>query len=331
MVELVPNLKVFGGDDRIDALTTKVTHGDTFNVGSLNVKVRVQKKVPFSLIFIFGLSSASSLPAIQLVTFATLSLTKLAMIHLRFLPVRPRERKWLTPSLRASPLSGDTLFLGGCGRFFEGDATQMHRALVEVLGQLPDETRVYCGHEYSLQNLKFGQHVEPNNEDIVAKIAWCQEQRNKTPAVPTVPSTIGILNQEHWPDRNMNCYFIFYLFQLRKRKSILSWEWPKRLFRTMPRPLAMPLLQWPPSGKKRTTLKLNKIKYYYFIFWFLFRLQENSFLSNLWVCLEQNEENKVMMMMDINVFLLTSFSDSLNSCHFWLSRVVTSFLVSSTL
>lgn len=87
--------------------------------------------------------------------------------------------------------TGDTLFLGGCGRFFEGDGAQMNEALNVKLAQLPDETKVYCGHEYSIQNLTFGNHVEPNNEVIKAKLTWCQSKRNETPAKPTVPSTIG--------------------------------------------------------------------------------------------------------------------------------------------
>ncbi|KAK2741317.1 Cytoplasmic glyoxalase II [Onygenales sp. PD_40] len=51
--------------------------------------------------------------------------------------------------------TGDTLFIGGCGRFFEGTAQQMHKALNEVLASLPDDTKVYPGHEYTLQNVKF--------------------------------------------------------------------------------------------------------------------------------------------------------------------------------
>ena len=51
--------------------------------------------------------------------------------------------------------------------------------------------KVYCGHEYSIQNLTFGNHVEPNNEVIKAKLTWCQSKRSETPAKPTVPSTIG--------------------------------------------------------------------------------------------------------------------------------------------
>lgn len=87
--------------------------------------------------------------------------------------------------------TGDTLFLGGCGRFFEGTADQMYHALVTVLGGLPGDTKVYCGHEYSLQNLPFGQQVEPDNRDIAAKIRWCQAQREASPPLPTVPSTIA--------------------------------------------------------------------------------------------------------------------------------------------
>lgn len=85
--------------------------------------------------------------------------------------------------------TGDTLFLGGCGRFFEGTADQMYSALVEKLAKLPDETDVYCGHEYSLQNLKFGNHVEPENDVILKKIEWSKVKRDANE--PTVPSTIA--------------------------------------------------------------------------------------------------------------------------------------------
>lgn len=53
--------------------------------------------------------------------------------------------------------AGDTLFLAGCGRFFEGDAQQMHRALIKTIGSLPAETLVYCGHEYTVTNLKYAE------------------------------------------------------------------------------------------------------------------------------------------------------------------------------
>ena len=51
---------------------------------------------------------------------------------------------------------------------------------------------MYCGHEYSLQNLAYGHHVEPESTVIQDKIAWCTEMREKDPPEPTVPSTIGM-------------------------------------------------------------------------------------------------------------------------------------------
>lgn len=64
----------------------------------------------------------------------------------------------------------------------------MHKALIQVLGALPDETKVFCGHEYSLQNLKFAAHVEPENDDIKKKITWSKRQREENK--PTVSSII---------------------------------------------------------------------------------------------------------------------------------------------
>jgi hydroxyacylglutathione hydrolase len=65
----------------------------------------------------------------------------------------------------------------------------MYSALIEKLSKLPDETKVFCGHEYSLQNLKYANHVEPNNETISAKIEWSKLKR--AAGEPTVPSTIA--------------------------------------------------------------------------------------------------------------------------------------------
>ncbi|KAF2838208.1 Metallo-hydrolase/oxidoreductase [Patellaria atrata CBS 101060] len=58
--------------------------------------------------------------------------------------------------------TGDTLFIGGCGRFFEGTAEEMHKALNETLASLPDDTKVYPGHEYTKGNVKFGVTVSQN-------------------------------------------------------------------------------------------------------------------------------------------------------------------------
>lgn len=86
-------------------------------------------------------------------------------------------------------LCGDTLFSGGCGRLFEGSPEQMHQSL-QRLAQLPDETKVYCTHEYTQANLAFARHVEPGNQALIAYQAECQQIRaNK---LPTLPSSIGL-------------------------------------------------------------------------------------------------------------------------------------------
>src|SRR6185503_19619993 len=84
--------------------------------------------------------------------------------------------------------TGDTLFAGGCGRLFEGDAAQMMRSLAK-LAALPDETRVYCGHEYTEKNLRFAAELEPSNRPLSEKLATVQALRRQ--GTPTVPSTIA--------------------------------------------------------------------------------------------------------------------------------------------
>ena len=83
---------------------------------------------------------------------------------------------------------GDTLFSAGCGRLFEGTALQMFNSL-EALSHLPPETQVYCGHEYTLNNLKFALTVEPNNTHSQQKLREVQQLRSNN--TPTLPSTIG--------------------------------------------------------------------------------------------------------------------------------------------
>ncbi|CAI0459266.1 unnamed protein product, partial [Linum tenue] len=84
--------------------------------------------------------------------------------------------------------TGDTLFIAGCGKFFEGTAEQMHQSLCVTLASLPKHTQVYCGHEYTVKNLQFAQTVEPENAKIKQKLSWAQQQRQA--GLPTIPSTI---------------------------------------------------------------------------------------------------------------------------------------------
>jgi hydroxyacylglutathione hydrolase len=85
--------------------------------------------------------------------------------------------------------TGDTLFAAGCGRLFEGTPAMMHESLNVKLAALPDETLLYCGHEYTASNLRFAQHVEPGNAAVRAKAERVAAQRARNE--PTVPSTIG--------------------------------------------------------------------------------------------------------------------------------------------
>ncbi len=84
--------------------------------------------------------------------------------------------------------TGDTLFAGGCGRLFEGDAAQMMASLGK-LAALPDDTRVFCGHEYTEKNLQFALTLEPGNRALVEKYQRVQDLRRA--GKPTVPSTIA--------------------------------------------------------------------------------------------------------------------------------------------
>jgi hydroxyacylglutathione hydrolase len=83
---------------------------------------------------------------------------------------------------------GDTMFSGGCGRLFEGTPAQMLASL-DALATLPDETQVYCAHEYTAANLRFALAVEPGNAALVAYAADVARLREQQ--VPTVPTTIG--------------------------------------------------------------------------------------------------------------------------------------------
>jgi hydroxyacylglutathione hydrolase len=84
---------------------------------------------------------------------------------------------------------GDTLFAGGCGRIFEGTPTQMLASL-DKLAALPDDTKVYCAHEYTISNLRFALAAEPANTALAARFETEQAKRKQN--IPTVPSNIGL-------------------------------------------------------------------------------------------------------------------------------------------
>jgi hydroxyacylglutathione hydrolase len=99
---------------------------------------------------------------------------------------------YFPPDLPTEPgelFCGDTLFAGGCGRLFEGSPAQMVESL-EKLSRLPDNTRVWCAHEYTLKNLRFAATVEPSNHDLQVRLQEVEVSRRQ--GEPTIPSWLGI-------------------------------------------------------------------------------------------------------------------------------------------
>jgi hydroxyacylglutathione hydrolase len=87
---------------------------------------------------------------------------------------------------------GDVLFAGGCGRVFEGDAKMMWETLSR-LARLPDETEIYCGHEYTVDNLHFAAHVERENTVVRQRLA--EEIKKRANGIPTLPSLMSLERQ----------------------------------------------------------------------------------------------------------------------------------------
>lgn len=84
--------------------------------------------------------------------------------------------------------SGDTLFSMGCGRLFEGTAVQMWNSLSKIL-ELPDDTMIYCGHEYTAANTKFCLSIEPDNKDLQARAEEVSSLR--AAGKPTLPVSLA--------------------------------------------------------------------------------------------------------------------------------------------
>ncbi|MFJ4157928.1 hydroxyacylglutathione hydrolase [Pseudomonas sp. NPDC089752] len=114
------------------------------------------------------------------VEFQVLAVPGHTLGHIAFFSDQPA-----TPVL----FSGDTLFAAGCGRMFEGQPEQMQPALAR-LAALPEQTEVYCAHEYTLSNLRFAKAVEPSNPDVVQRFE--EVTRLRTENRITLPSTIAL-------------------------------------------------------------------------------------------------------------------------------------------
>ncbi|XP_067162448.1 hydroxyacylglutathione hydrolase-like protein isoform X2 [Apteryx mantelli] len=150
LAKLRPGLRVYGADERIGALTHRVAHGEELAFGAIRVRCLLTP----------GHTSG----------------------HACYF-------MWEDESPDAPALfSGDALLVGGCGKLCEGTAEQMYASLAGVLGALPKETKVFCGHEYAVRNLKFALKVEPENEIVKQKLAWAKRRDDED--LPAVPSTL---------------------------------------------------------------------------------------------------------------------------------------------
>jgi len=110
-------------------------------------------------------------------------------ISLKVLDIPGHTRGHIAYMGEGSVFCGDTLFGCGCGRLFEGTAAQLHHSL-QRLAQLPDNTRVYCAHEYTEANIRFALACEPGNAQL--KQRQSDARTLCASGQPTLPSTIAL-------------------------------------------------------------------------------------------------------------------------------------------
>ncbi|NP_001090483.1 hydroxyacylglutathione hydrolase like S homeolog [Xenopus laevis] len=162
LLQRFPELQVYGADDRIGGLTHRLVHNQELKFGGINVRCLFTPcHTSGHMCFFIWEDGCPDAPAL----FSGDLLEQL---------VGQTHR--------------DTLFVGGCGMFYEGTAEQMYKNLSETLGSLPKDTKVFCGHEYTVRNLKFALKVEPSNEKVKEKLAWAKARDEDD--IPTVPSSL---------------------------------------------------------------------------------------------------------------------------------------------
>ena len=108
------------------------------------------------------------------------------------LEVPAHTRGAITFVIDGNAFTGDMLFLMGCGRLFEGDPQMMWTSLSKLM-TLPDDTKIWCGHEYTESNGRFALTLEPHNGALQTRVAEVKAARAKGTA--TVPATLGLEKQ----------------------------------------------------------------------------------------------------------------------------------------
>ncbi|CAD7683348.1 unnamed protein product [Nyctereutes procyonoides] len=151
LARLRPGLAVLGADERICALTRRLVHGEELRFGAIHARCLLTP----------GHTSG----------------------HMSYFLW---EEECPDPP---AVFSGDALSVAGCGLRLESTAQQMYESLTQILGTLPPDTKVFCGHEHTLGNLEFAQKVEPGNDHVRAKLSWAKKRDEDD--MPTVPSTLS--------------------------------------------------------------------------------------------------------------------------------------------
>lgn len=152
----VPNIKVYGGrQDNVQACTHMLDHRNTFQIGGIQVEALHTPGHTRGSISYYCTAGAP------------------------------------TAANPGAVFTGDTMFVGGCGRIFESTPEDLHNSITNVLGSLPAETQVYVGHDYTVKNLEFAVAVEPggSTERLDQMLAWAKQQ--KLSRAFSVPSTMG--------------------------------------------------------------------------------------------------------------------------------------------
>src|SRR5258708_6906718 len=107
----------------------------------------------------------------------------------RVLEIPAHTRAHIAFVVDGAAFTGDTLFAMGCGRLFEGTPAMMWTSLSKLM-RLSDSTRIYCGHEYTLNNGRFALTLEPQNADLVARMRDVEASRARH--APTIPTTLAL-------------------------------------------------------------------------------------------------------------------------------------------
>ena len=109
--------------------------------------------------------------------------------QVRVLEIPAHTRAHIAFVLDDAAFTGDTLFAMGCGRLFEGTPAMMWTSLSKLM-TLPDATRIFCGHEYTLNNGRFAVTLEPGNTALAARMREVEAARARQ--APTIPSTLSL-------------------------------------------------------------------------------------------------------------------------------------------